>query len=937
VKRLLVALMLVATVAWTQELEPRVDRLECLQSGGDWTTACECPVGQAFVAGEGCIDSAPEPPPSGNLEDGMWVSIPGSEMLSIFDPGIDDRWDDQGASRSFEAIQKNWGGGVCLGDELAVWGGGHGDGANNGVFAINVHTGQWRRMSMPSWPTRALPSNGPTNPDGTPVARHTYDTLTTDGQYLYAIGGSVWSSGTAGDSPTSWRFEVPAPGVVAPPSAWSPLASDPSRPGISGSVFYLDGKLYKISYRGVDIYDFATGAWSGGAGGSNHETGIEYSPLTDSFYAVGGARGLWTRTRAQLENGEDGHALSDFQVPALDGRPSYLMSEVRYPGVTWWEPTGEILFWLGGHVFVALDVSTETWRTVEIGGEDPGDQFNAGTFGRFSVCGGRLVVLNGFDKPVFYVGLNGEEPPPPPPDEPVCGDGVLQGTEQCDDGNNIDGDGCSATCEREIVLPPPPPPPPPVEGDLGANPYWADPPGDSIVEHVCGPVADWSVYDVTTDDEADAVRQLSRTTDRVTVRVHWRPEPYPPLSTSALRCVRVVGVLGPNGERPIVAGVSGTLSFKGIIEEGGQIVEHLDVSPGKARVMRPEMNVANGDCIGVPNKRRFFIVRDSDVTQCGHHAFITSPSAHHLYVEIGRSHFQMASSHLAYIDGAAMAWVYDSTFESPGWGHALRCIARRCIIERVSVSNVQLDGSVLPVGSNPMQPATRVFEGMHPLEVYVCGIHDLRDVHVIRRNVDQYVRWGASYRWREAMNTCDTGAIVNGQWERLKWGEPGFDEADWASLPELTLSIDGYQQTCYGEPACTGWDIKSTYPVMNDPEKAEWSSWLKANAFTVWEEMLAAIPDEHPEWREISELALPQFRDSILRGSLTNKVPLPVPATWRQRARITFKNVDVPGELLRPYDKNDTFCLGVPPINGACVEQDYGKSYDRAFTVVPVN
>lgn len=37
---------------------------------------------------------------------------------------------------------------------------------------------------------------------------------------------------------------------------------------------------------------------------------------------------------------------------------------------------------------------------------------------------------------------------------PVCGDGSRAITEQCDDGNTLSGDGCSATCQLE--LPPPP-------------------------------------------------------------------------------------------------------------------------------------------------------------------------------------------------------------------------------------------------------------------------------------------------------------------------------------------------------------------------------------------------------------------------------------------------------------------------------------------------
>jgi cysteine-rich repeat protein len=35
---------------------------------------------------------------------------------------------------------------------------------------------------------------------------------------------------------------------------------------------------------------------------------------------------------------------------------------------------------------------------------------------------------------------------------PVCGDGKVEGDEECDDGNIIDGDGCNATCEIEVAI-----------------------------------------------------------------------------------------------------------------------------------------------------------------------------------------------------------------------------------------------------------------------------------------------------------------------------------------------------------------------------------------------------------------------------------------------------------------------------------------------------
>lgn len=50
--------------------------------------------------------------------------------------------------------------------------------------------------------------------------------------------------------------------------------------------------------------------------------------------------------------------------------------------------------------------------------------------------------------------------------EAFCGDGYLDPGEQCDDGNNIDGDGCSAMCEVEKVE----------TGGEGCTPgYWKQP------------------------------------------------------------------------------------------------------------------------------------------------------------------------------------------------------------------------------------------------------------------------------------------------------------------------------------------------------------------------------------------------------------------------------------------------------------------------------
>jgi cysteine-rich repeat protein len=66
----------------------------------------------------------------------------------------------------------------------------------------------------------------------------------------------------------------------------------------------------------------------------------------------------------------------------------------------------------------------------------------------------RVAQLDSYNRGVSGPGHCGDTPPPPPP--PVCGNGVLESGELCDDGNTANGDGCSSTC---AVEPPPPPPP----------------------------------------------------------------------------------------------------------------------------------------------------------------------------------------------------------------------------------------------------------------------------------------------------------------------------------------------------------------------------------------------------------------------------------------------------------------------------------------------
>jgi cysteine-rich repeat protein len=75
-----------------------------------------------------------------------------------------------------------------------------------------------------------------------------------------------------------------------------------------------------------------------------------------------------------------------------------------------------------------------------------------------SVTTALVSKLDSYNSGLIGPGHCGNQPPPPP--SPVCGNGILEAGEQCDDGNLVNGDGCSSTCTIET-----PPPPPPVCGN----------------------------------------------------------------------------------------------------------------------------------------------------------------------------------------------------------------------------------------------------------------------------------------------------------------------------------------------------------------------------------------------------------------------------------------------------------------------------------------
>jgi cysteine-rich repeat protein len=77
----------------------------------------------------------------------------------------------------------------------------------------------------------------------------------------------------------------------------------------------------------------------------------------------------------------------------------------------------------------------------------------------------------------------------------ICGDGVMEGAEECDDGNLMNGDGCDATCEIEV----------PTEVEPNGTAATASGPfaPEIIIEGAIGPIGDQDYYAITIPATAD--------------------------------------------------------------------------------------------------------------------------------------------------------------------------------------------------------------------------------------------------------------------------------------------------------------------------------------------------------------------------------------------------------------------------------------------------
>lgn len=325
-----------------------------------------------------------------------WLRVAGTRLDSVqADP---DRYAElQG--NGFENVIAAWNGAVLddRRNRVVVWGGGHNDYYGNELYAFDIASLSWSRLTEPTVDWNAC---GDPNADGTANGRHTYNGLAyiAHADRFFASGGALnCSSGGCGASPT-WTFDFEA------------LAWESRSPSGAHSTGCENTAAYDPTSRLVYWGD------TGGLYSYSHDDNRWRQLTSDYLY---GATAAVDTTRGQLVMVGDGEVFSydlredppsrevwstSGDAPSLGGSGT---------GFDYDPVTDRLVVWSGGPVSV-LDPSTRVWTRYDIGGA-PVPPTN-GMYGRFRY----VPVVNAFiavtatDEDVHFFKLSegGELPAP---------------------------------------------------------------------------------------------------------------------------------------------------------------------------------------------------------------------------------------------------------------------------------------------------------------------------------------------------------------------------------------------------------------------------------------------------------------------------------------------------------------------------------------------
>lgn len=347
-----------------------------------------------------------------NLPADSWYELPSSKLRPLCAP---ESFGVKGVMGCTAAISA-WSGGTWdpLHRKFLIWGGGHNDYWGNEVYAFDLRTGQWERLTDPS----PGPFDQDPLADGNPVSRHTYDGLTyiTHADRFFGHGGSRAKDGNG--TSLTWAFDVGA-------RVWQNRAPTTAGPGgysLTATYDPASKLVFTRSTKNLQVYDYDQNSWTvlEGFGFAplwpRYEVSGDKSSTIDTkrglFWSVGSgdvlvwdiaAKALVTESWKTTGGGAysnaariGGHSEQLFESGGGD------IFDAGAPGFDYDSKMDQIVAWKGGAAYV-LDLASKSWSIKSATGA-PTQPVSHGSFGRFAYLPhvNVFILINGVDANVTF-------------------------------------------------------------------------------------------------------------------------------------------------------------------------------------------------------------------------------------------------------------------------------------------------------------------------------------------------------------------------------------------------------------------------------------------------------------------------------------------------------------------------------------------------------
>lgn len=349
------------------------------------------------------------------LKPGEWCEVPNNNLSAVAAKPSQDLGE-------FRDVMRAWNGAAydTKRDRLIIWGGGHVNYGGNEVYAFDISTLKWERLTEPSPTTlkggKLNFASGQTdrrlNADGTPMSKHSYDGL----EYLpepvdrlIQYGGSRWFSGGEDElvwffdfSSRKWERKKDAPmSTLTPMSAYDPKTGN----------YYVQNSSRLLEFnprRNIWTVVGTTGEWSS-------EGVAEIDPVRRRFITIESGRMFYY----------DLDGKRPLQRKRLDTAGDTEIERVHAPGVAYSEKADRLVAWSGsttddpakgiGDKVYVLNLKTLVWTKLEPSGAVapprvarggyPGK--SVGTFGRWRYIPSKdiFIGVNDVASNVFFYRL----------------------------------------------------------------------------------------------------------------------------------------------------------------------------------------------------------------------------------------------------------------------------------------------------------------------------------------------------------------------------------------------------------------------------------------------------------------------------------------------------------------------------------------------------